>query len=160
MVAGAALAVLAALIFSIALTSGTYLILENDETGEVLLRHPVYRGQQFSVDFIHSVNLSPVKEIFVVAGGEITLTAIEFETFGAGMPTELEPGQVLVRLPDGGMRIEGFDRTVGQLRYTIPRGGDITLTIGEQRIPLGSLDAPGQTVRFSVFQRGLRRSSS
>jgi len=155
MVAGAALAVLATLLFSFAFSSGPYLLLANDETDEVLLRHPVYQGQEFSVSFIHSVNQSPVREIYIIVGGKIVLTAAQFETFGAGMPTELESGQVLVRLPDGDMRIDGFDRSLTELRYMVPHGSDIILNIGERQIPLSSLDAPGQTVRFSVFQRGL-----
>ena len=155
MVAGAALAVLAALAFSFMFAGGPpYLVLANDETGAVLLRHPAYQGQEFSISYIHSVNQSPVKEIYTIDGGRIVLTALEFEAFGAGMPTQLKPGQALIHLPDGGMRIEGFDRTIDQLRYMIPHGTDITLTLGERQISLSSLDAPGQTVRFSVLQRG------
>jgi len=153
-VAGAALAVLATFFFSFGHTGSLYLELANDSTGEVFLRHPVYQGQEFSVSFIHSVNQSPVNEIYVIKGNRIVLTALEFETFGAGMPTQLEPGHVLVRLPDGGMRIDGFDRAIAELRYMVPRGTDITLTIGAEQISLSSMDAPGQTVRFSVFQRG------
>ena len=153
LVAGAALAVLAAIVFSFAFTGGPYLVLTNDETGAVLLRHPAHQGLEFSISYTHSVNLSPVKEIYVINGEDIVLTALEFETFGAGMPTQLEPSQTLVHLPGGGMRIEGFDRAVGQLRYMVGHGAEITLILGELHIPLSSLDAPGQTVRFSVCQR-------
>ena len=155
-VAGAALAVLAAFILGTVPAGQTYLVLSDDESGQVLLRHPVCQGHEFSISFIHSVNLSPVREIYVIRSRSIVLTALEFETFGAGIPTQLEPGQTLVRLPGGGMRMEGLDRNLGQLRYLVPHGTDIALIVGERQVPLDSLAAPGQTVRFSVFQRGFR----
>ena len=160
MVAGAALAVLAALVLSFTFTAGYYLALTNNETGAVLLRYPAYQGLEFSISFTHSVNQSPVVELYRVEGGNIVLTAVEFETFGAGMPSHLEAGQVMHNLPGGGMRIEGFERDVGQLRYMVGHTADITLNLGGQQIPLSSLDAPGQTVCFSVLQRGLWNSFS
>jgi len=60
-----------------------------------------------------------VNEIFEIRQGKIVLTALEFESFGAGMPTELEPGQSLTRLPGGVMRIDGFNRSAEFLDFMI-----------------------------------------
>jgi len=134
-----------------------YLVLSNDHSGEILLKTRLSEGEEFSVSFIHSVNISPVTEIFQIRGGEIVLTAVEFETFGAGMPTELEPGQTLIRLDDGVMRVEGFDRAV-DLRYMIGHATEHALHLGELEIPLKNLEAPGQPVlfayeRLNIWQR-------
>jgi len=136
----------------------SYLVLSNDNSGAILLRHRVDEGEEFSVSFIHSVNISPVTDIFQIRDGQIVLIALEFETFGAGMPTELEPGQALVHLPEGGMRIEGFDRPFAGLRYIIGYTTEHTVQIGSRQIPLKTLDAPGQPVLFeftylTIWQR-------
>jgi hypothetical protein len=86
------------------------------------------------------------------------LHAVEFETFGAGMPSEIEAGQTLVRLPGGRMRIEGFDRVMDGLRYLIGHATEHTLHIGETAIVMKTLEAPGQPVlfafeRFNIWQR-------
>jgi len=151
MVAGAA--VLAALAVVIFLPlGGLYLVL--DVGGTHLLRHRVSEGDAFALHYIHSVNLSPVREIFEVRGGEIYLVALEFETFGAGMPTELEPGQTLTRLPQGGMRIEGAPRRIGDLRYMIGHYSQLTLCLGALQIPLETPGQAGQVVLFSVQRQG------
>ena len=144
-VAGAViLAALAAVIFLP--LGGQHLVL--DSSGTQLLRHRVNEGDTFALQYTHSVNLSPVREIFEVRGGEIYFIALEFETFGAGMPTELEPGQTLTRLPQGGMRIEGAPRHIGDLRYIIGHYSQLTLCLGALQIPLKG--QAGQSVRFSV----------
>jgi len=75
-----------------------------------------------------------VSEIFEIRQGKIALTALEFESFGAGMPTELEPGQSLTRLPDGIMRIDGFNRSANFFDFMI--GQNHTLNINGQSFEL------------------------
>jgi len=146
-VAGAVLVVLAAALF-LPLSART---LVSTADGALVLRHTLDPYETFAVSYTHSVNLAPVREIFVVRGAVIYLSALEFDTFGAGMPTELEPGQLLVHLPDGGMRIEGFERPVGDLRYMVGYTSQLTLHLGSAvPIPLESLAQPGQTVHISV----------
>jgi len=76
-------------------------------------------NEGFAISYLHSVNQSYVKEFFEVRQGKIVLSALEFETFGAGMPTELAPGQQLIHLPGGTMRIENFDRIIYDLHFFI-----------------------------------------
>lgn len=97
---------------------------------------PVLEGEEFSISFIHSVNQSLVTEFFEIRQGQITLSALEFESFGAGMPTELEPGQYLTRLPGGIMRIDGFNRSATGLHFLIGRETNHTLYVSGQSIPL------------------------
>jgi hypothetical protein len=84
---------------------------------------------------MHSVNQSRVTEIFEVREGQIVLTAVEFETFGAGMLTELEPGQTMTRLEGGVMRIDGFNRTVYDMQILVGQYTDHKLHIGDLDIP-------------------------
>jgi hypothetical protein len=156
--AGAAFAALAVVITAAALLfAGTssqhyhYLVLSNNNCGTLLLKQRVNDGDIFSVGYIHSVNISPVLEIYQIRQDQIFLTAVEFEAFGAGMNADIEPGQVFESLPGGGMRISGFDRVMGEFSYIIGYNTEHTLYLNERQIPLNSLDSAGQPVRFSIF---------
>ncbi|MCL2699239.1 MAG: DUF1850 domain-containing protein [Defluviitaleaceae bacterium] len=151
--AGVVVSALAILIFTAFLTRGYCLTLRNDQTGALLLSRHINDGDVFSVGYIHSVNKSPVTEIYQIRQGKLTLIAVEFETFGAGMPTEPEHGQTLIYLPGGGMRIEGFDRAMDDLRYIIGYTTNHTLALGAEQIALDALDSAGQTIRFSVIRK-------
>jgi len=127
----------------------SYLELTNDHSGAVLLRARICEGEEFAVSYIHSVNISPVKEFYQILQGRIVLTAMEFETFGAGMPTTLEVGQTLTRLPEGGMRIDGFDRPISGLRYMVGRINEQVLHLRAEQIPLNTLAPAGQPIHFA-----------
>jgi len=148
--AGLALAVLAAAVLVSVFTRSPYLVLTNAADGSALLLHSIHDGEVFSVSYIHSVNISPVEEFYHIRQDGIVLVAIEFETFGAGMPGETPQGQSLIHLPEGGMRIEGYERPIGDLRYLVGYAANQTLNIGTQRIPLNDLASTGQSVRFAL----------
>ena len=126
-----------------------YLVLTNAETNRILYVTPFGEGEGFSISHIHSLHQSPVIEIYELRSGELMLSALEFESFGAGLPEVLEYGQTLTRLETGGLRIDGFERPMPALRYLIGHGAEHILHIGGQDIPLGTLDEPGQSVQFT-----------
>ena len=147
---GTVLAVLA--VFVSLFIREPYLVLTNAHSGTLLLRERTSEGEIFSIHFIHSVNKSPVTEIYEIRNGQIVLVALEFETFGAGMPTELESGQSLIRLPEGGMRIVGIDRVMEDFHYMIGYNSGLVINFGERQVPLDTLDAAGQPVRIALKQ--------
>ena len=152
MAAGPALAALVAVILISVLARSPYLVLTNVQDGSTLLLHKAYEGEMFSVSYIHSVNISPVEEFYRIRQNGIVLVALEFETFGAGMPTDIQPEQSLIRLPTGGMRIESYERHIDDLRYLIGYDVNQTLHIGAQQIPLDALAIAGQSVRFAFYR--------
>jgi hypothetical protein len=147
---GAAFAALVVIMVITLLPSNLYLTLRNHSTGEILLKHPVSNGDTFAVAFIHSVNQSPVTEIYEIREKTIYLTAVEFESFGAGMETDLAPNQTLERTADGKLRITNLNRPLNSLVYLIGPTAGHTLLISSLKIPLHTLDSPGQPVSFSV----------
>ena len=94
-------------------------------------------------------------EIYTIRDGQILLVALEFESFGAGLPEVLEYGQVLTRLETGGLRIDGFYRPIADLRYLIGHVAEHTLHIRDQSVALQSLDRPGQSIQFVPRQLNL-----
>ena len=135
-----------------------YLMLVSSQTGQILHVVRTCEIEGFSISHIHSLHQSPVLEIYTIRDGQIMLIALEFETFGAGLPEVLEPGQTLTRLETGGLRIDGFERPIADLRYLIGHTAEHTLHLAGQDIPLNTLDCAGQSVRFiprrlNVWQR-------
>lgn len=150
MVGVALVALVAAIMFAYAI-KGQYLLLINEQSGRVLFCEHVTAESEFAVSFCHSVNKSPVTEYYRIENGQIYLKSLRYYTFGAGMPTEPDPGQTMRYEDDGAMIIEGFDRCMPKLIYNIGRTANHTLHWQGREIPLNTLDVPGQPVLFSVI---------
>ena len=157
-VASAVTVALATVVLLSFLFQSPYLVLTNARSGEILMSARVSDDTEFRISYIHSVNISPVTEIFQVRQGAIVLDAVEFYTFGAGMPTMPEYGQTLIYLPDGGMRIEGFDCVLDSLTLIIAHTAAHTLHVGSREIPLQTLDSSGQSVRFEIVRQNIWQS--
>ena len=73
--------------------STEYLVLYNSETGERYLTEKAEDGLMFSVEFVHSVNQTPVRDTFILENGEIRAHSTLYRSFGAGVQTALEGDQ-------------------------------------------------------------------
>ena len=76
------------------------LILKNGDTGN----HHIFSikdGDEFSVTFIHSVNNSPVTDVYQIRKSKIYVDRTIYYAFGAGVQTEIEEGQSLEYGQDG-----------------------------------------------------------
>ena len=131
----------------------TRLVLYNDETGEVYRRWLSRDKMEFSVEFVHSVNKSPVRDVFTVEGGEIRAKETVYGAFGAGVQSELEPGQTLTYDADGNMVVSGFDFTYDPLRYIVGTVSDHVLVIEGETVSLRELCGRNAHVAFAL--RGL-----
>jgi len=123
----------------------SHLLVSCADSGAPLFVHPMQEGDVFEILYIHSVNQSPVTEFFIIRRGQIYLTAMEFDGFGAGVPAEVGEGQELIRLPDGGMRLEGLDKWMDELVYLV---SSHELHIAGDVIPLSELAGEGVPLRF------------
>ena len=132
---------------------GPCLTLRDTDTGRVYARYPLGENGEFSIAFVHSVNQTPVEDVFAAAGKEIRPIATVFRSFGAGMQTELEVGQVLHHHPDGSMSITGFDRRYPKLHYIVGTVSDHILTINGARLSLRALCGSNAAVTFQIEER-------
>ncbi len=130
------------------------LILKNADTGEIITAYPMDNGDEFSITFIHSVNKSPVTDVYQIQGGEIYVVRTEYYSFGAGVQTEVEEGQTLEYGPDGSMIVSGFNRRIDRLSYIVGTVSDHTLMIRGKTVSLRELCGQNTTVRF-FYQRRL-----
>jgi hypothetical protein len=128
-----------ALIFAGCASSPSKLVLFDDESGKIFAQWTITPEAEFAIEFVHSVNKSPVKDIFRVKGKAIQPKETVFSAFGAGMQTDLAPGEKLVRNDDGTMSIIGFSQSYNELRYIVGTVSDHTLFINNEKISLREL---------------------
>jgi len=109
-------------------------------TGRLYGKWPANDGLVFSVEFVHSVNQSPVLDTFEERDGKINAVSTRFGGYGAGMQTELGPGERLERDGDALLIVfpEGA-RSYGELRYIVGTVSDHVLAVNGEKISLRDL---------------------
>jgi hypothetical protein len=133
--------------------SSPYLLLKNGDTGKVIAFFPIKDGEEFSVTFVHSVNKSPVTDVYEIRDSNIYVVRTIYYAFGAGTQTEIEEGQSLEYGEDGSMIVSGFDRRIDSLSYIVGTVSDHTLQIDGKVLSLRELCGRNTAVRFAVGRR-------
>ena len=118
-------------------------------SGRVYGRLPIGEGGEFAIEFVHSVHRSPVRETFTVRGTEIALVAVRFFSFGAGMQSDLEEGQVISRDGDA-LVITGFDRSFRDLNYIAGTVSDHLLYINGETVSLRDLCGRNAHIKIRI----------
>ncbi len=127
-----------------------YLVLYNADTGERYITEKAEEGMMFSVEFIHSVNKTPVKDTYIIENGEIRAYSTTYRSFGAGVQTALEGNQKMTYDEQGNMIITGFDITYDPLRYCVGTVSDHILTLGGKEISLRNMCGRSERVVFET----------
>lgn len=143
------LIITAAAVFIIQLNTD-YLVLYNADTGERYMTEKAEQGFEFSVEFIHSVNKTPVKDTYRVENGKIRAYSTTYRSFGAGVQTQLEDGQEMTVDDNGNMVITGFDITYDPLRYIVSAAYDHVLFIGDKQVSLRETCGENTRIIFEV----------
>jgi len=115
------------------------LVVRDADSGKIYMTSRCPDGTEFLVEFTHSVNLSPVIDTFRAENGEIRAVKAKFYAFGAGMPTELNPGESFAFTEDGAMEITGITTVYDSLNYIVGTVYDYYLTIGGETVNLREL---------------------
>jgi len=117
-------------------------------SGKVYGKKLIKEGDQFSIEFVHSVNNSLVQEFFRVEGKEIHSEKVRFHSFGAGMLSDLEEGLIMNQENDA-MVISGFNQSFTELNYIVGTVSDHILVINKERISLR--DLCGRNAHVSLY---------
>jgi hypothetical protein len=131
------------------------LVIYNGESKEIYKTYDIYDGMEFSVEFVHSVNKSPVKDYFIVKNNKLYAEKTVYSAFGAGVQTEIEDGQTLSFDKDGNMVVEGFDIEFDKIKYIVGTVSDHILEIEGQKISLTEACGKNAHVVFEI--RRIRR---
>ncbi len=130
--------------------STEYLILYNSDTGERYISEKAEEGMMFSVEFVHSVNQTPVEDTYIIENGEIRAYSTVYRSFGAGVQTSLSGNEKLTYDDEGNMVITGFDITYDPLRYVVGTVSDHILTVGGEEISLRDTCGRNAKVVFEI----------
>ena len=127
-----------------------YLVLYNSDTGLRYITENAEDGLMFSVEFVHSVNQTPVKDTFVIDNGQIKAYSTTYRSFGAGVQTALQEGQKMTYDENGNMVITGFDIAFDPLRYIVGTVSDHILCIDGKEISLRDMCGRNAKVVFEI----------
>lgn len=136
--------------FSLSMLSAKYLVLYDSDTGTRYITQKAEEGLMFSVEFVHSVNQTPVKDTYIIENSEIRAYSTVYRSFGAGVQTALEGNQKMTYDEDGNMIITGFDITYDPLRYIVGTVSDHILTLNGEEISLRDMCGRNAKVVFEV----------
>ncbi len=129
---------------------GDKIVLCYSDTDEIIASFEGKEGTEFSVEFIHSVNQSPVKDVFRVENGQIVAARTVYSAFGAGVQTEIEDGQKLEFDENGNMIVSGFDIVFPRVDYLVGTVSDHILEIQGESISLRDLCGRNARVYFEL----------
>jgi hypothetical protein len=125
---------------------------EEMRSGVKLYQAPVKEGDEFSIEFVHSVERTPVKEVFrIEQDHNIYLVETEYESFGAGLPTMPYEGEESV-LEGGKIRITGMRRKIEPFLVAVSPVPGHVLAVGGEETALASLAEPGTGLRIRVVR--------
>ncbi|MCL2480294.1 MAG: DUF1850 domain-containing protein [Spirochaetaceae bacterium] len=112
--------------------------IKDNSSNRVYGKWAVDETKEFAIEFIHSVNQSPVQETFIIEGKMIRLLSVRFFSFGAGMQSDLYEGQKLSRDGDA-LVITGFNTSFRELNYIVGTVSDHLLYINDNVFSLREL---------------------
>lgn len=105
-----------------------------DEDGSVLIDEPVEDGDEVRLEYTHSVERTPISDVYTVDGYELESTRMVFESYGAGLPSNAD----VERTDDGRFVTE----TEGTHERIVVSPGEIaghTLTVNDTSYDLVAL---------------------
>jgi len=148
-VVAAIILIIAAILFMAFLMPTHYLTVKDRDTGELYARYPMGEGDRFSIEFKHSINLSPVIDIYEIRGGDIYVEETVYYHFGAGVQTQLNEGETLSYTEDGAMVVGNIHQLRNDVQYIVGTLYDHILTVNGQQINLSQLCGKNTKVRFN-----------
>lgn len=146
-----AVAVLLALVGSVGLAAavpaGHAVVVTDAETGDVLASIPVEDGTTVTLSYMHSVERTPVHDVYVVRGTTLDNVEMRFQSYGWGLPADADVHR------EGGYFVFDPDRRYDELFVKPGTVANHRLTIGDSTtIDLVAL-SDANSVRIAVERR-------
>ncbi|SFC16125.1 hypothetical protein SAMN05444422_10570 [Halobiforma haloterrestris] len=130
-----------------ALTADATLVVEHADGGDRVLEVPVDEGTEVTISYMHSVEKTPVEDIYVVEDGALRMDRMVFVSHGAGLPSDAdieETDDGFVVYPDGTYErlnvvpgeIAGHELIVGDERYDLVErtDGPVVLSVADRSL--------------------------
>lgn len=137
-----------AVIFDIA-KDGTRLVICDRDTNQRYASYDIAPGEEFSISFIHSVNITEVTDVYYVDGKTIVCDRCVYSSFGAGMPTEWEEDWQVSYEGDK-ITIAGLDIRQEEVTYIVGTVYDHVLHLGGEDIVLNELCGKNAEITLKI----------
>lgn len=119
---------------------GRTLVVTDLKDGDTYLEVPVEEGDSVVLAYTHSVEKTPVRDVYVVEGEGLRMERTEFSSFGAGLPTDgvyrIEDGYAVdsdehyAELTIAPSDIAGHELVVGGERHDLTAAaGSVTISV-------------------------------
>ena len=141
--------IIAAALFIGMFRPGHCLTVRDRDTGALIASYPMEEGGRFSIGFKHSINLSPVIDIYEIEDGDIYVEETVYYHFGAGVQTQLNEGETLTYGEDGSMIVGNIHQQRNNVAYIVGTLYDHTLTVNGQQVSLTQLCGKNAKIVFN-----------
>lgn len=142
--------VIAVFALIVLLSANQVLEIVRQADGTVIASYPLPEGATFSITFIHSVNQSPVEDVFQNRGGKLVADRTIYYEFGAGVQSELNEGDTLITGDAGELIITHAPTVYKFLNYIVGTVSDHVLKIDDQSISLRDLCGKNTAISFRL----------
>jgi hypothetical protein len=120
--------------------------------GALLFAWPIRAGDFFEVTFTHSVNQSPITDVFEWTGDDLVVTKSRFKAFGAGVPVPSDGiGTEMIRVGEF-YELIGIDKHMPNFTIMTQTVPDHRVTMGAHEAVLLDLVGSGKQVVIEVRQ--------
>lgn len=122
------------------------LMLQEVNTGKIIFINPAKINSQFTMKWMHSVELQPWEENFIIDKNlNILLSSTRFKSFGAGVP---ESAGTKTELKDGYVVFSGINKKMPQLIYGISNYAKHTFYYDDMEIKLYEIVENGNSIKI------------
>jgi len=116
--------------------SSHILEIDNTKDGKSILQVSVKPKDHFSLEYVHSVQLSPVKDVFEISQNyQIFLISTSFSDHGAGLPYSIPQNSIFL-FQDGKFGIYGIHSMIPEIYLRVSRNYGNIFNFGYQWINL------------------------
>lgn len=127
------------------------LYLYNDKNDFLLDIYEFDNEKEFSIEFIHSVNKSPVIDYYTIDNNNnIIITKTTYFGFGAGVQTELNDNEQIEYGKNGEMTVTNINKVISPLIYIVGTVSHHTININNKSIILDEKYGKNTHIRFEV----------
>ena len=127
------------------------LYLYNDKNNFLLDIYEFDNKKEFSIEFIHSVNKSPVIDYYTIDdNNNIIIDKTTYFGFGAGVQTELNDNELIEYGNNGEMTIKNINKIISPLIYIVGTVSHHTMNINNNNIILDEKYGKNTHIRFEI----------
>ena len=124
------------------------LLTKDYKTNKYIKSWRIRDKESFTVEYIHSVELTPVSERYIIDGNKIILVESYFKSYGAGLPSTT-PYEF--EITDKGFRIYDINETMEYLVYrTGAERSNHRLILGDREYVFLEFTEPRSGLEFTV----------